>query len=649
MAEIRNPYFNFRWLLIVAILGFYINSGAQTQKQFLKAGYESFESGNYFEAIYLFEQAQKFKHDDETQYHIGLSFFELKEYQKASGAFKKVKNTEKLPYTDFYLGQSEKILGNYLKAIDFFQNFINNYRIDDFFQKKATQEIASCYWALDQKEQKDIEIKHFPKPVNTPYSDFAATYFSDEKLQVTSLTPEDPKNVQSNFTAGIYFYEATEKGWKKSTVKAPGLENYSHIANGYYLAEKKEFYFTGCNNVGKKIKCDIWVAKYDGKEFKNIVSLNINDSIFTSTQPMVYVDFDGKTKIFFASNRDNLFNHTDIFTAQEISYGNFSTPQKLPSQINSIDNESTPFFDKETQKIYFSSEWHYGFGGADIFASELINNQWTKPVNLGAPINSSAHDQYYYLGTDDASFFSSNRDGSMQLKGAACCFDVFEAIKVIKEGDSSLIALNDKNQDKTTTNTDNSLNIPGKLSEIDLLRSMLPAVVYFHNDEPEPKTTLTKTKLTYEDSYNSFMSVKNDYFLNYPDSKSLDLFFNEKLEKGFNDLKVFANQLLNILEKGNKIELTFEGYCSPLALNDYNINLAKRRIVNVQNYMLSWNSDALRPYFNQGFLKFSNEPFGEEKAPEGISDSIDDLQQSIYSPKASAERRVGIIAVEIVK
>lgn len=620
---------------------------AQTQKQFLTAGNESFESGNYYEAIYYFKEALKFKANEEAQYLIAFSFYELKEYDKAVNEFEKIKNENSYPLTNYYLANSLKIQGNYLKAIEKFESFKNNYRTDDFFLKKATQEIQSCYWALEQKENNNIKINHFPKPINTPYSDFSANYFIDSSSFIlSSLIPKEPKNLQSEFISKLYIYEETDKGWKKSTLPIPIIEDSEHIANSYFLNEKNELYFSACNTIEGKIKCNIFVAKWKNNNWSEIVELNINDSIYTTTQPMVYVDFDGKKNLYFASNRNNAYNHTDLYFATETSYGQFSDPEKISNNINTIDNESSPYFDKENNVLYFSSEWHYGFGGFDIFSSELINNQWLKPKNFGLPINSSAHDQYYYPQNTDKAFFSSNRSGSMQLKGAACCFDIFETEYISDEIDSSYLAfkkdeiLDEKNSGFTS---DLSLENKATSSDINRLQSMLPAVVYFHNDEPEPKTTLIKTKLNYEESYNSYLSVRYDYYKNFNDKKALDNFFKEKVDKGFENLQKFSSQLLNELKQGKKIQLTLEGYCSPLALNDYNINLAKRRIVNLQNYLLSWNSGALRPYFNQGYLLFIDAPFGEEKAPEGISDSLLELDKSVYSPKASAERKVAII------
>ena len=47
----------------------------------------------------------------------------------------------------------------------------------------------------------------------------------------------------------------------------------------------------------------------------------------------------------------------------------------------------------------------------------------------------------------------------------------------------------------------------------------------------------------------------------------------------------FLDILVEELKKGEKFELIFKGYASPLAKNEYNKFLSKRRINSVRNYI----------------------------------------------------------------
>ena len=63
--------------------------------------------------------------------------------------------------------------------------------------------------------------------------------------------------------------------------------------------------------------------------------------------------------------------------------------------------------------IYFSSQGHNSMGGYDIFKSEWKNGQWTKPENLGWPINTPDDDVFFVLSASGRhGYFASSRDDS---------------------------------------------------------------------------------------------------------------------------------------------------------------------------------------------------------------------------------------------
>ena len=170
---------------------------------------------------------------------------------------------------------------------------------------------------------------------------------------------------------------------------------------------------------------------------------------------------------------------------------------------------------------------------------------------------------------------------------------------------------------------------------------MMPITVYFHNDEPNPKTENTSTTLLYSDAYNSYKAMKDEYYkMNVFDE--IDAFFYDYLEKGYTDLKAFEN-LLTKLTPNNIIKLEVKGYCSPLAENDYNINLSKRRISSLENELNANNN--LKAAFENNRLSIVESPNGEEQANKSVSDDYYNVKQSIFNPAACKERRVSIVGI----
>src|SRR5204863_9015115 len=127
-------------------------------------------------------------------------------------------------------------------------------------------------------------------------------------------------------------------------------------------------------------------------EIKNM-GPNVNDPKQWDSQPSVTAD--GKT-LYFASARDSLTG-IDIYVTHKDENGNWSKAKKLPPPINTNGNEKSPFIHPDGKTLYFSSDsLQPNLGGYDIFMSKMDDNgRWSKPVNIGYPINTESDEVGY--------------------------------------------------------------------------------------------------------------------------------------------------------------------------------------------------------------------------------------------------------------
>lgn len=107
-----------------------------------------------------------------------------------------------------------------------------------------------------------------------------------------------------------------------------------------------------------------------------------------------------------------------IYRVRNINHETWGIPEMLNKVINTPYDEEYPYFDAHSFTLYFSSKGHSSMGGYDIFKSvyDWNTKSWSKPENLGFPIN-SPYDDYYYI-TDQfeitASFVSNRETGPAQ-------------------------------------------------------------------------------------------------------------------------------------------------------------------------------------------------------------------------------------------
>lgn len=115
----------------------------------------------------------------------------------------------------------------------------------------------------------------------------------------------------------------------------------------------------------------------------------------------ITISADGNT-VYFSSNRAGGQGGLDLYKATLGEDGEWSSPQNLGPDINTEFEEDAPFITSDGKTLYFSSSSNDNIGVYDIFKS-IYNDKldkWSKPQNLGVPVNSPEDDIFIVLTKD---------------------------------------------------------------------------------------------------------------------------------------------------------------------------------------------------------------------------------------------------------
>jgi hypothetical protein len=119
--------------------------------------------------------------------------------------------------------------------------------------------------------------------------------------------------------------------------------------------------------------------------------------------------------IVFTSDREGGAGGTDIYFSTKEPGGGWSDPENIGEYINTPYDEDGPFIHPDGNKLYFSSKGHNSMGGYDIFLTEYLveKGRWTRPENMGYPINTAEDDIFFVWSADgERAYFSSEREDS---------------------------------------------------------------------------------------------------------------------------------------------------------------------------------------------------------------------------------------------
>jgi hypothetical protein len=143
-----------------------------------------------------------------------------------------------------------------------------------------------------------------------------------------------------------------------------------------------------------------------GDEFKTKLDKQKNETsiIFLSSE---------KNTLYFSSYGENEENGKDIYRVVRLPTGGWSKPYNIGYPINTEYDEDYPFLHPNGKVLYFCSKGHNSMGGYDIFRSELNEETgtWQKPTNMDFAINSPDDDILFVTDYDEkTAWFASARN-----------------------------------------------------------------------------------------------------------------------------------------------------------------------------------------------------------------------------------------------
>jgi hypothetical protein len=254
---------------------------------------------------------------------------------------------------------------------------------------------------------------------------FGLSFAQNNQVLYTSYKLNKNGKVKTYLTEGIlslYVGDKTESG-DISNVKPlliDSKEDIWHITSAFLSTDGKKLYVT-TNYINRKSKpkgdfketnFHIEIAEYiEGIGWTNFKVLPFCKPQYSYAHPSL--SSDGKTLYFTANIRggkEMAKGPSDIFKVDVLGENTYSEPKNLGSQVNSYSGEMFPFI-SHTNTLYFASNRLNGFGGFDIYKSDMNEKGvFQKAKLLPQPINSKEDDLCFVIESNGKSgYFSSKR------------------------------------------------------------------------------------------------------------------------------------------------------------------------------------------------------------------------------------------------
>jgi Tol biopolymer transport system component len=390
-------------------------------------------AGKFKAALSIFKEVlANNPNDGNVLYYIGLTFFNLKDYDQARANFEKAKSSpETNKETFYYLGKLYLSDGKFDEALSEFNTFKgkinekenkNEYFVDQF--------ISHCNNAKElMNKPVDVKIENMGNKINSQFDDKSPCITADgKKLVFTSRRPETTDAAMDVEGDGGYFEDIYISHWDTTNHKwgepepVPGSINTDAHDAARGISPDGKIIFIYYNDInGDSRGGDIYISKISGNKWKAPEPINksYNCTVNTSYwEDGACISPDGK-HIYFVSEspkygKEKGFGGGDIWVIERISKSEWGKPKNLGADVNTPYQEVGIFLAPDGKTLFFCSNSPASMGDYDIFKTTLVNGKWTKPVNMGYPVNSERKDGPFVISADQRiGYFSSERKGSL--------------------------------------------------------------------------------------------------------------------------------------------------------------------------------------------------------------------------------------------
>jgi outer membrane protein OmpA-like peptidoglycan-associated protein/tetratricopeptide (TPR) repeat protein/type II secretory pathway pseudopilin PulG len=340
---------------------------------------------------------------------LGYNTEALKTYRKVIAI-----DDDFFPLIYYFAGNLSLDEGLYEESISFLESFLIFKNVRPEIQLQALDKLARAKFGNDAIQHPNGDSIII---LNDSINSFADEYinslrFDNREMLFTRRFQPDSTASDAFLKEKFFLSNKVNDFWQQAKELDIHWPEDDQIGALSISTDGNTMYFAACGLADGFGSCDIYQSNLANNVWGQPVNLGekVNSTGWDS-QPCISAD---GNQLYFVSKRKGGFGESDLWKCIRLSDGSWSDAINLGGFLNTSGNEMAPNLHADGKTLYFSSNGHIGLGKADLFLSRMDGaERWSKPINLGYPINSIGEELNIVFNSDGNQAFISckRKDG----------------------------------------------------------------------------------------------------------------------------------------------------------------------------------------------------------------------------------------------
>lgn len=298
------------------------------------------------------------KHDDQVWYYLGHAYLATGEYDKSIECFKK------------------------------FQSLVEN----DENEISAARMIEMCENAKKAiLHPVSTEITNLGKHINTAYPEFNPYVPANETMLIFNSQRKRGYRYEDGYYPSSLYLSYFKFGRYRRTKMFSSVINSQNIEKAVGLTANGATMFVYTKLTFERDE-DLMISYKRGKSYRPLQKVEVPG--FEKVTKTSAIITPSRKYLFFVAQTSSGVGGKDIYMSKRLPNGSWTEAKLVDSLINTEYNEEFPYFAPDGKSFFFASQGHNSMGGYDLFRCtyDEKSGEFTKPQNLGYPINTSMDD-----------------------------------------------------------------------------------------------------------------------------------------------------------------------------------------------------------------------------------------------------------------